>query len=177
MDVQTSIDNSTPKVDMEMLNKIVKAAIRLKGNPEPNRKGGYIAICDYSDIPIIVSVPVGEMPEHKKYGYMRNACEKLTRIRKHNLTSSFQMRNEEKEHWGGGVAFPHLTVSFSGFVELIDEAVSVVYGSYYSYKIFGLLKGDILEEKVLTETSRYQSIYSPENPFCVPLAQAVFGKK
>lgn len=177
MDTQTSIDNSTPKVDMELLNKIVQAAINLKDNPEQyGRNGGYLAICDFSEIPVLVVVPVGKIQDDKKYKYMRNACEKITRILNFNLTRSFEMRNEEKEQWGGGVNFKHCAVSFSGFAELIDEAVSVVYGLYYSYQIFGV-RGRVIEEKVLTDISTFQSRYTSDNPFCVPLAQAVFGKK
>lgn len=175
MDLQTSIDNSTPKVDMELLNKIVEAAGNLKDNPEPfGRKGGYLALYD-KKLSTMAVVPVGKISHGKEFKYLRNACEKVTRILKENAVRSFDSWNEEKEQWGGGLMFLSCAVSFSGFVELIDEAISVVYGTYYSFIYHGPNDGD--HKKIIDAVLAYQAQYLGDNPFCISLVEAVFGEK
>ena len=177
MNIQNLNITNVSQVDMAMLMRIVNVAYNLKENPKPEgSKGGYLSLYGY-DEKLLISVPAGDFPEEKRYSYLFNANEKVTRCLKEDIIRSFLSRDFDNGKYGGGVLLKRYAVAFSGFVELLDEAVSVVYGIYHTlrYSSGGLSDKDRIPEEVIEQCKEWQSKNAPDNPFCMLLAQAVFG--
>ncbi|MBP7831763.1 MAG: hypothetical protein KA028_01970 [Candidatus Pacebacteria bacterium] len=166
-------------IDTEVLNRIIKAANNLVGNPDPSRKGGYLALYGINE-KISAAAPAGEFPEDMRFRFLTNASEKLTRCLKFKLIRSFESRNVENGQYGGGIVLKHFAIAFSGYDEKIDEAIALVYGLYHTM-FYSKHESDerptdsamyfpMLMEQVIA----WQKLYAPENQFCIPLAKAMF---
>ena len=157
------------------ISRIIENAILLENNPEPERKGGYLAIYDCPTERLICT-PFGEITEIKKARYCRNATEKVTRLIENGESRSFSSRNEVKQHWGGGVRYNAMIIAFSGFVELIDEAVSLVYAVYKASEMYSKEKPSSFEFKseIIRDTSSIAEKNYKDNPFIFPLVLATF---
>jgi hypothetical protein len=93
----------------------------------PERKGGYFCAQESNfNIPFLIS-QIGEPDEIKKKKYFLFSQEKAFRIYIICGTeTSWQSRNEKEEKWGGAIRVGKYIFSFSGFPELVDEAVMIV---------------------------------------------------
>lgn len=95
----------------------------------PERTGGYFCLAyKSSGLPALVA-EIGEVNEEKKRKYYTFAKEKAFRLSiTHTLETSWQSRNEAEDKWGGAVRCGKWIFSFSGFPELLDEAMMLVLG-------------------------------------------------
>ncbi len=114
---------------------VERASVILKDPESPDKKGGFLAICD-SQTGTLATMQIGTIgSDEKKRLYMRYATEKATRLYMNYETfRSFETKDESKNHFGGGVHIHacNLIVAFSAFKEKVDEAISVAYGSFCS---------------------------------------------
>lgn len=119
--------------------RLVDLSTRLSSNKEPQRKGGVLTVArGLKDITAMQSVLVGTVTNSEKLEkYERFSREKLYRLqadwlRDPNILSSWWTRDPEINRYGGAVALPygagHLIISFSGLLEHVDEAVSLMIG-------------------------------------------------
>ena len=111
------------------LEFLVQTAATLPNDLAGGRKGGFFSIYD-KETKVMVSYSLGVYPTEKMSQYLRNATEKVTRLVGNDDHRSFQSRNEQKEHWGGGIRWGKIICAFSGFPEKIDEAISLIYAIY-----------------------------------------------
>jgi hypothetical protein len=120
----------------EELKLLVDLASRLP-NLSFQSEGGYFcyAVLNPAE-PCVFKTPelrkVGNVPLEKQFGRMKNCLEKLLRIIEHSLKTSFEMRNESLNQWGGGIRYEvskdmHIVSSFSGFPERVDEAICIIF--------------------------------------------------
>ncbi|OGG69494.1 hypothetical protein A3I99_01045 [Candidatus Kaiserbacteria bacterium RIFCSPLOWO2_02_FULL_45_11b] len=127
--------------------KIVTRAhhfLRVKENV--NKRGGYFVVVNHQRAEFILAVKIGQVSKEKTEKYEVLAREKAWRLYGHigNWTS-FESRNEKagvvvydsiRPHcpawtelwgqWGGAVRGNRYIFSFSGFPELLDEAMMFV---------------------------------------------------
>lgn len=90
---------------------------------EPDRTGGYLCIGDSTGA-ILGVYRFGDPSAEKEHLYIRFCQEKVKRLAKmvrHKL--SWQSRNKSRKQYGGAVRHAGLIFSFSGFSELMDEAI------------------------------------------------------
>jgi hypothetical protein len=114
----------------------------------------------------------------KESQYLRNATEKVTRLVKTNEFRSFESRNEQLEHWGGGISYGGVVCAFSGFPEDLDEALSMTYAIH----INTLHLKDNLRSDFFYDIPWHKGFVSlkKENPFFNTIAHAFnhgFSKK
>lgn len=93
----------------------------------PERKGGYFCAQESNfNIPFLVS-QIGEPAEEKRRKYFPLSQEKAFRVYVICGTeTSYQTRNPAEDKWGGAIRVGKYIFSFSGFPELVDEAVMIV---------------------------------------------------
>lgn len=119
------------------LTLLVALASKLP-NLESESSGGYFCEVETNEAGNMITDPkileVGTMPIKKKFGRVKNALEKITRIIENFLKTSFEMRDDTKDYWGGGIRYKFMVCAFSGFPELVDEAISLIFAVYSSYK-------------------------------------------
>ncbi len=117
-------------LDTEAVSALVRIIVDLPNDPAGGRKGGFFSVYD-TGIKAMATALFGAVPEEKVGQYFRNSTEKVTRLVNNTAEyRSFQSRNEDKQHWGGGIYYGHLYCAFSGFPEKLDEALSLIYAMY-----------------------------------------------
>ena len=94
------------------------------------RGGGYLCVTKVrggipEDAPLCI-VRLGEPAKEKISKYFEFSLEKASRLSDHrDHVSSWQSRDPENSRWGGAIRAEDYILSFSGLVELADEAVLV----------------------------------------------------
>jgi hypothetical protein len=93
--------------------------------PDDKRGGVFCAVSTDTMIPIHLGILIGTVPdEEKRDKYWRLAKEKADRLSSYKAhASSFQSRSPTHDRWGGAVRATYFIFSFSGFPELLDEAL------------------------------------------------------
>lgn len=114
-------------LDEKVINYLLEIIFSLPNNPAGKRRGGCIAVMHKYHLAVR---PVGIIPPEKENRYYTNAVEKITRMVKNEEKRSFISRNEDLGQWGGGIQHKDVYVSFSGFLEKLDEAFSLAYAFY-----------------------------------------------
>ncbi len=168
-----------PKIYSSVLNQLVANAVTLAGN-DGTGEGGYLATTP-TDAGILIAVPAGIIPDEKINGRRRNATVKVTTVIEHKVVRSFERRNVDNGIYGGGVRLrrQHVT-GFSGFsLELVDEAVSVNYGTYDELRAGVVMFEKDPEFKALPDeliylVTEWKNSFAPDNPFIIPLALKTF---
>ena len=103
-------------------------------NPKPHKQSGYLTIRRKIDGRILLAVQIGECPPHKASEYFKFSLEKGERLFHHsNHVSSWQSRDDKNEKWGGAIIAGNYIVLFSGFPELLDEAVVLVLSLFFCW--------------------------------------------
>jgi hypothetical protein len=133
--------NISPQGLLTTANRLVDLTTTLHSNPEPERRGGYLVV-GADGLRNFNVVRVGRIQDSEKATkYERLAQEKVHRLWAHWLrnpevaVSSWQTRDENQRMYGGAVLFsaPHerpCVIGFSGHREGIDQAISMITGSY-----------------------------------------------
>ncbi|GEM_PF-1678999 len=114
----------------------------------PDRTGGYFCVAyAYSGLPILIA-EIGNPPADKVERYLTFAQEKAKRLAENpDHKSSWQSRDETKDQWGGAIRAGRYILSFSGFPELVDEAVMLLTALKWD-KRFGGYNGDAIHQDV-----------------------------
>lgn len=117
------------------MNAITVAVRKLSYKDCKKRTGCYIAFYDRVSEKLYASYFGIQTDEEKRLKYLQCATEKVTRMARYHLHTSFERLDEENERYGGGVSFnDNLFIACSGYPPEIDEAVSYIIGLR---KIFG----------------------------------------
>lgn len=132
-----------------LLNQLVATAeelvyltTELPSNLAPERSGGVLTL-GFDNLSYRKIIPIGTVEDSNKlYDYTRFSEEKAVRLYSdwlrdpENTVSSWQTRNGYYKQYGGAVLFPNDSknesidiISFSGFKEEFDEAVSLMLGN------------------------------------------------
>ncbi len=96
-------------------------AIASRTDSANGKKGGYLALGGYCDIPR--TAKIGIVPPEKDEKYRRLAPEKVYRVHLTHDDSSWLTRDEKQDRWGGAIRGRKFIYGFSGFPELWDEAI------------------------------------------------------
>ncbi|MBU6500409.1 MAG: hypothetical protein KGJ89_01085 [Patescibacteria group bacterium] len=106
-----------------------------KNNQEVgNRRGGYFCLADGNGKPFFEPTQIGEVAVEKAEKYMQLCKEKAQRLASRPLIycSSYESRNPEAGQWGGAIRLTNDHIfSFSGFPELLDEALMIILAETY----------------------------------------------
>lgn len=148
----------------DALELMVEEFSKIKGNPKPDRKGGFFVMRDNAAGIILLKMPIGEIDPEKTLKYARFAQEKGKRLYQNQSlghVSSWESRDEEAEKYSGAILAGHLILSFSGLPEWGDEAVILVLALRFDW---------INEQQVKT------IIQISENPFFEELYKNLYGK-
>jgi hypothetical protein len=142
-------------------------------NLEFESKGGYFYTIDINAVvPLPQIASVGEVPPDKVRGRLKNATEKTMRMWVHDLNTSFEMRNEGLEQWGGGIRYTNtqenlppeiLLTAFSGYPEQVDEAICLIHNSLRCY---------LHRNSRLSHPEQSQEIYAGNN-YSLPKTQVL----
>lgn len=139
----------------ETASALVAISRELKGNPSPEKEGGYLTVVPSGFSEGVHVLEIGSFPEEKYDKYRSLSAEKASRVfanwlrapfnerSRDDVVSSYQTRDPDLNMWGGAVVFDSRTnfevvrypniVSFSGLSELADEALSYVIGRSLHY--------------------------------------------
>lgn len=171
-----------PRIYPSVLNEIVTNAVTLAGN-DGTGEGGYLAIRP-RDAGTLIAAPAGLIPDEKINGRCKNATVKVMTVLEHKVVRSFEKRDVDNGVYGGGVLLRRRVTSFSGFsLELVDEAVSVNYGTYDELRAEVIMHEKDPEFKALPDeliylVTEWKNSFAPDNPFIIPLALTTFrGEK
>jgi hypothetical protein len=125
------------RIDCEAVDLLVRIAA---GFPEAEgREGGFFGLCDLlkkqqldhiKPRSCTILLPFGKYPEEKRLIYLGNAGEKIFRLVKNGEIRSHSSRNEANRLYGGGIHEKDSIYSFSGFPQLLDEAIALSYSFY-----------------------------------------------
>ena len=96
-------------------------AIASRMDSANDKKGGYLALGGYCDVPR--TAKIGIVPPEKDEKYSRLAPEKVYRVHLTGDASSWLTRDEKQNRWGGAIRGRKFIYGFSGFPELWDEAI------------------------------------------------------
>ena len=130
---------------IEVTNQVVALAhhyMKVKEN-QSDRKGGYLTVLNHRKGEFSLQAKIGQVPADKVHKYQTLATEKAWRLfRNIDHQTSFESRDvnawisflnfqtplsdhsmEKWGQWGGAVRGSRYIFSFSGFPELLDEAM------------------------------------------------------
>ena len=123
----------------EFVNKLINAVRRLDYKDCKSRTGCYLTFYDRRT-ETLYSKYYGPEPlegEIKKSKYLQCSTEKVTRMVRYHLNTSFERINEDNEQYGGGVSFNNfLFIGCSGYAPEIDEAISFIIGLWAINRIY-----------------------------------------
>ncbi len=122
---------------------VVQAHYFLKVRDNQNKRGGYLSVLNWKRAEFVLCAKVGQVSKVKAWEYEALAREKAWRLASHDgHGTSFESRDPEAEvrvnderrmhypvrtekwgHWGGAVRGNRYIFSFSGFPELLEEAM------------------------------------------------------
>ena len=125
---------------------VVQAHYYLKVRENQNRRGGYLTVLNWKRKEFVLCAKVGQVSKTKAWEHETMAREKAWRLVSHTgHETSFEsrdpvaevrvydesrmhypVRTEQWGHWGGAVRGNRYVFSFSGFPELLDEAMMFV---------------------------------------------------
>ncbi len=144
-----------------VVDQLVTAAVKLDGNPSPEKQGGYLTvICGNNSVMELQSI-IGQIVLEKKDKYREFSEEKPTRLMWNPAhVSSHQSRDPENGQWGGAIRAGKYFIGFSGLPELLDEAVVTVAAWHMNL----ITKNDI---RPIVEAS--------SNPFTYPLFNSLLS--
>jgi len=117
-------DLSTPAVLDQIANLASQVGERIAAEFGNGSGGGYLFICDEDGRQLLHKRIASPAPEKRKK-YVALSREKAVRLLRHvEHLLSWQSRDPENNKWGGAIRLPsgHI-ISFSGFPELVDEAL------------------------------------------------------
>lgn len=135
-----------------LVERIICAIKELNYKDCIDRSGCYIAFYDRATGRLFAKYFGLVVNEEKQLKYLQCATEKVTRMARYHLATSFDKLDEENERYGGGVSFNDtLFIACSGFPPEIDEAVSYLVG-LHGIKWFSEQKG-VIPFDVLKETN------------------------
>lgn len=110
---------------------LINTVRRLDYKDCKSRAGCYLTFCDRRNERLFSTYfgPEPEEGEIKKSKYLQCSTEKVTRMVRYHLNTSFERLNEDNEQYGGGVSFnDFLFIGCSGYPPEIDEAISYIVG-------------------------------------------------
>ena len=140
-----------------VVEKLVEESTKLRGNPKPERCGGYLTVLVRGEPQISLCSVVGYFGEgdDNPEQYLIYSQEKAERLRKwwHQHRSSWQSRDPDQGRYGGAISADQRIISFSGLPELVDEAV-VTAAAYWL--------GWLSYESVLTIMEASMNLFIPE---------------
>lgn len=114
------------------LQEIIVFIINPNGNPiltdeeRTKYRGGFICLSEITSGLPELSLMIGEVPITRIGKYSSLVIEKSIRVAQNHLISSWQNRSPEDRKYGGAILANDMIFSFSGFPELIDEAIVTV---------------------------------------------------
>jgi len=94
------------------------------------KTGGYLTITDsITGNPLLISLisKINNGNDRKYFEFSQEKAQRLhNRKRKYSEKTSWESRDEEKMRFAGAFVFQNFIYSFSGFPELVDEAILFV---------------------------------------------------
>lgn len=99
----------------------------LKPDEMKGRHGCFLSMYDKTSNQLLSRFfgDIGLLSLEKLMKYLHCATEKVTRMARYRLETSFEMSNAEKEMFGGGISVNgNLFIGTSGFTPKIDECIS-----------------------------------------------------
>jgi hypothetical protein len=149
-----------------LINNITIAVRKLKYKDCKDRLGCYVAFYDRVYEKLHAYYFGLMIDEEKRLKYLQCATEKVTRMARFHLNTSFEKLDEANEKYGGGVSFNNsLFIACSGYPPEIDEAVSYIIGLQKNFRSIG------------TGVIPFEQIHKTKNDFVVEILKLLPAEK
>ncbi len=146
-------ENIAGCIDIPAISKLIEIIKSFPGNSPKDNKGGALAICDKNTYSVAAR-PFGEIS-------LAQTKENIKSVMYQHSYMVFRGRLESTDI-RGSILFNNLFVSFYGFYPLFNEALSLIYGIYFTMS-GGLLPLTVEIFKAQAEGTARKDY--PDNPY------------